>query len=29
MQDFMEKKDWQNIIEEAKNKCDLEWPEED
>lgn len=29
MQDLMEKKDWQGIIDEAKNKYELEWPEEE
>jgi len=26
MQDLMEKKDWQGIIDDAKNKYELEWP---
>ena len=25
---YMEKKDWQGIIEDAKNKYDLEWPQD-
>ncbi len=25
----MEKKDWQGVIQEAKNKYELEWPQEE
>ncbi len=28
MQDLMEKKDWQGVIEDAKNKYELEWPQD-
>lgn len=28
MQELMEKKDWQGVIEEAKNKCELDWPQD-
>ena len=29
MQDMMEKKDWQGVIEDAKNKYELEWPQDE
>lgn len=29
MQDLMEKKDWQGVIDEAKNKYELDWPQDE
>ena len=29
MQDLMEKKDWQGIVDDAKNKYELEWPQDE
>ena len=26
---MMEKKDWQGVIEDAKNKYELEWPQDE
>lgn len=29
MQDLMEKKDWQGVIDDAKNKYELDWPQDE
>ena len=29
IQDELEAKDWQNVLAEAQNKCQIDWPEED
>ena len=28
MQDHMERNDWQGVIDDAKNKYELEWPQD-
>lgn len=29
MQQMMDQKDWQGVIEDAKNKYELEWPDDE
>jgi hypothetical protein len=28
IQEVLEKKDWRNVLDEAKNKCEIEWPDD-